>query len=115
MKKTCRFTLMETIVAIAILVIVLDLVFDFFIGARTNSRKNDDAFAMSLAFESTINQLNPKKYDLKSLEAVLKKEAAANSFSQRKISWKLTEKDKSIDIRFFRKGKQIFDAELLLP
>ena len=115
MRKTSRFTLMETIVAIFILVVIMDLVFDFFIGARKNSRKNDDAFAMSLAFESTISQLNPKNYDLKGLENLLQKEAEANSFTERKITWKLVEKEKSIEIRFFRKGKQIFDTELMLP
>ena len=55
MIKCSRFTLMETVVAVFILVVVLDMVFDFFISARKNSQKNDDSFAMSLALESTVN------------------------------------------------------------
>lgn len=115
MRKTRPFTLMETVVAIVILLIIMDIVFDFFVGARKNSRKNDDALAMALAFESTVKQLNPKKYSLNDLKEVLRKEAEANSFSKREISWKLLQKDGKIDIRFFSKGKQIFETELLLP
>ena len=115
MRKTSRFTLIEIVVSIFILILVMDLIFDFFIGARKNSQKNDDSFALSLAIESTLNQLDPKKYDVSQLEDLLKKEALANSFSKREISWKLQEKNKSIDLRFYRKGKQIFSTELLLP
>ena len=115
MIKTSRFTLLETIVAVFILAVIVDLIFDFFIGARLNNRKNDDSFAMSLALESTVNQLNPQKYSLKDLEEILFREAANNSFQERGITWKAVLQQKSVELRFFRKEKQIFQTELLLP
>jgi len=115
MRKTSRFTLMETVVAIFILIVVMDLLFDFFIGARKNSQKNDDAFAMSLALESTLSQLNPQKYSFEDLKKALENEAKANSLFKREITWKFIKKEGAVDLRFFRKGTQIFSTELKLP
>ena len=107
--------MMEVIAAIFILVVITDLIFDFFIGAARNGRKNDDAFAMSLAFESTLNSLDPKSYTLDDLKEVLRKEAYSNNLDTRKIHWEITAEGKKVFVRFLQEGRQIFRTELLLP
>ena len=107
--------MMEVIAAIFILVVVTDLIFDFFIGASRNSRKNDDVFAMSLAFESTLNTLNPKSYTIEELKKVLKQEADLNNLDTRKVHLEISSEGKKAFVRFLQKGRQIYRTELQLP
>ena len=115
MKKCRRFTLIESAVAIFILILAIDLIFDFFISSHKNSRSNDDSFALALSVESTLNSLDPAKYEIEDLKKALTAEALNNSLSLRGINWSITQNQKSALLEFYRDKKLIYKTELLLP
>lgn len=106
---------METIVAIFILAVSIDLIFDFFIASGKNTRQHQDAFAVSLVLDSTISQLDPKNYTLEQLQKTLKEEAENNTFSKRGIIWVLQKNNKEVEISFLRNSETIYKTELKLP
>lgn len=106
---------METIVAIFILAVSIDLIFDFFIASGKNNRSHQDAFAVSLVLDSTLSQLNPKDYTSEQLQSILKAEAENNTLSKRGISFVTLKNNEGIEIKFFRKNKVIYQTELSLP
>lgn len=113
--KVFRFTLMETIVAIFILVVCIDLIFDFFMASRKNQRSHQDAFVVSLVLDSTLSQLDPNSYTSEELNSIIRLEAKNNTLSERGISYLVFNRNGVAEIKFLRRDKVIYETELLLP
>ena len=114
MKKN-YFSFLEISIAVFILALASEVIFNFVIFSSKASQYHSDSLAVCLSLESSLNRLNPQKYTVSQLQEILTQEAAANDLKQRGITWDIKVVSTELEVAFSRNGKVLYKTILVLP